>query len=90
MKYCFIQDLVGFAAECNSQKKILDGDLHSKTEENITLHEEVLMLSEEVKAYQDAHKEISDENVQLQQLVEELKSCRDELSTELVDMKVRI
>lgn len=52
------------------------------------MQEEVVLLSEEVKIYQEANKELSDENVQLHKFLEELKTCRDELSTELVDMKV--
>lgn len=47
-----------------------------------------MLLSEEVKAYQEANRELGEENVQLQKFVDELKVCRDELSTELIDMKV--
>jgi len=41
-----VEDAIAKLSECNSKKKELDAEMHKRVEENITLQDEVLLLSE--------------------------------------------
>jgi septal ring factor EnvC (AmiA/AmiB activator) len=61
-----------------------------KSEQLRDQQDEMMIMEEELKNYQDTNKELFEENSELRRMIEALQNNQKELVTELADLKVII